>query len=98
MAGHGGTSPGAPKGKKKAFLKQHGRVFCEACEFDLQGKYGERGDGYIECHHMKPIPELKPGEKMTNADLALLCSNCHRMVHRRKPWLTLEKLRDVVVG
>ena len=32
------------------------------------------------------------------ADLALLCSNCHRMIHRTKRWLTVEELQDLVAS
>ena len=84
------------KRKKKAFLKHHGKLFCEACGFDFEGTYGERGAGFIECHHIKPVSALKPGEKTKNEDLALLCSNCHRIVHRKKPWLTVKNLAELV--
>jgi 5-methylcytosine-specific restriction enzyme A len=30
------------------------------------------------------------------ADLALLCSNCHRMIHRSKQWLTPDQLQKLV--
>jgi 5-methylcytosine-specific restriction enzyme A len=88
--------PKVAKRKKKAFLKEHGRVFCEVCGFNFEDGYGERGSGYIECHHIRPVSELKPGEKTKNKHLALLCSNCHRMVHRKKPWLELEELRALI--
>ena len=84
------------KRKKQAFLKQHGKLFCEACGFNFEEGYGSRGAGYIECHHIRPISELKPGEKTKNEHLALLCSNCHRIVHRKKPWLELEELRGMI--
>jgi 5-methylcytosine-specific restriction protein A len=27
----------------------------------------------------------------------LICSNCHRMIHRRAPWLKPEELRELIV-
>jgi 5-methylcytosine-specific restriction protein A len=36
--------------KKKKFLAQHGSLFCEACGFDFAERYGQRGQGFIECH------------------------------------------------
>jgi putative restriction endonuclease len=42
------------------------------------------------------VSEIKPGEKTKNEDLALLCSNCHRIVHRKKPWLSVEKLSELI--
>ena len=82
--------------KKAAFAKAHGHVFCEACGFDFQERYGERGAGFIECHHIKPVHTLRPGDKTRLADLRLLCANCHRMVHAKSPWLTLEELINLL--
>lgn len=66
---------------KDAFLAKHGRYFCEACTFDFQQKYGELGRDFIEVHHRHP---LQHGARRTAiVDLALVCSNCHRMLHRR---------------
>ena len=28
--------------------------------------------------------------------LALLCANCHRMIHRRSPWLSVDELKSVL--
>jgi len=37
------------------------------------------------------------GEAKTRLDdLALLCSNCHRMVHVRRPWLSMAELKQIV--
>ncbi|MFX0544769.1 HNH endonuclease [Roseovarius sp. S1116L3] len=81
------------KRKKAKVLTKNGLLACEACGFDFAEVYGERGDGFIECHHTKPVSELKPDEKTKISDLALLCANCHRMVHARRPWLNLDELR-----
>ena len=78
--------------KKHRTLMTLGRLACEACGFDFRERYGERGDGYIECHHTKPVHALKPGDKTKAEDLRLLCSNCHRMVHAKQPWLTIDEL------
>jgi hypothetical protein len=45
-----------------------------------------------EAHHVKPVHTLKPGDKTRLEDFALLCSNCHRMVHAKRLWLNLERL------
>jgi 5-methylcytosine-specific restriction protein A len=57
---------------------------CEACGMDFAKKYGLIGVGYIEAHHLKPVSTL---EKMRTEldpenDFAVLCANCHRMIHR----------------
>ncbi|MFJ7774603.1 HNH endonuclease [Streptomyces yangpuensis] len=79
--------------KKIASVTQRGgRLACEACGFDFEEVYGDRGAGYIECHHVVPLH--KAGEGRTRlSDLALICANCHRMIHRRAPWPTPGELR-----
>jgi 5-methylcytosine-specific restriction enzyme A len=80
--------------KKQEALKAGGRLACEACSFDFEAVYGERGGGFIEVHHALPVHQLLPGAKTKLADLRLLCANCHRMVHSRRPWLTIDQLRS----
>ena len=70
--------------KKEQTLKAIGHLTCEVCGFNFSKTYGSRGDGFIECHHTKPVSELKPNEKTRVSDLALVCSNCHRMIHRKR--------------
>ena len=83
--------------KKNSFLKEYPRLFCQGCGFDFEKKYGIRGKDYIECHHTKPVSELAVGETTKLADLILLCSNCHRIVHRKKPWLTIDELKKILI-
>lgn len=82
--------------KKKSCLKIHNRLNCEACGFDFSEFYGPRGDGYIECHHIKPVHEMKAKDKTKLSDLALVCANCHRMIHAKRPWLTIKQLRQIL--
>ena len=82
--------------KKQRVLRDKGKLSCEVCGFDFSAAYGERGDGFIECHHTKPVSKLKDGETTKINDLALVCSNCHRMIHRRKPWLSVEGVKDLL--
>lgn len=84
--------------KKKAFAKKHGRLFCEACGFDFKQTYGDRGKGFIECHHTVPVSEMGDGAKTKIADLALVCANCHRMIHAKRPWLTVGELREILTS
>jgi len=79
--------------KKAMVLKAHGNLACEACGFDFAKRYGKRGTGVIECHHTRPLEELGDGTPTRLSDLALLCANCHRVIHARRPWLTIEELR-----
>jgi 5-methylcytosine-specific restriction protein A len=82
--------------KKAEALKRRGRLACEACGFTFREHYCERGDGYIEAHHTMPLEALEPGSRTKLSDLALLCANCHRMVHARRPWLSMAELVAIV--
>jgi 5-methylcytosine-specific restriction protein A len=87
--------PRLRKRKIEAVRASSGEITCEACGFDFAAAYGERGRDFIECHHRIPLHVSGP-TRTRLADLVLLCSNCHRMVHRGKPWLTFEELREMV--
>lgn len=67
--------------KSLAIKNGNGRLKCECCDFDFFSVYGQLGSKFIECHHKIHI---SVGERITRIeDLALVCSNCHRMLHRR---------------
>ena len=82
--------------KKQSVLKKYGKLACEACSFDFLATYGARGAGFIEAHHVNPVHAMKEGSSTKIGDLALLCANCHRMVHAVKPWLSIEQLRQLI--
>ncbi len=81
---------------KAQFKSKFGRLFCEACDFDFAAVYGYAGADFIEAHHKIPVSELMPDAKTKISDLAMVCSNCHRMLHYRRPWLTIEALRRLI--
>jgi 5-methylcytosine-specific restriction protein A len=87
---------GLARKRKEQAKAVHGRLFCEACDFDFAEVYGPRGEGFIEVHHTKALETLKPGAKTKLSELAILCANCHRMVHAKRPWLTMDELRAIV--
>lgn len=55
---------------------------CEACGMRFSDTYGELGAGYIEVHHKIPVAMLDDGGKTKLTDLAALCANCHRVIHK----------------
>ncbi|MFI9264257.1 HNH endonuclease [Streptomyces werraensis] len=81
--------------KIDSVLRKGGSLACEACGFDFEEVYGERGAGYVECHHVVPLHEAGEG-KTKLSDLALICANCHRMIHRRAPWPTPAELKSAI--
>lgn len=81
---------------KSLFLEKHGRFFCEACRFDFEKVYGELGHGFIEAHHTIAVSTLSENSETKVSDIAMLCPNCHRMVHRRRPWLSMKDLQSIL--
>lgn len=80
------------KKAKEAFIKEHGNLYCEICNFNYEDKYiYEVANAFVEAHHMKPISKLEENEKTKISDLVMVCSNCHRMVHRYKPFIENKK-------
>ena len=83
--------------KIKKHLQTHQALACSTCGFDFKAAYGSHGDGYIECHHVVPLHASGEGKTRLD-DLILICANCHRMIHRRNPWLTPDQLRELIVA
>lgn len=85
--------PNINRKKKEKYFKEHGKLECEICGFDFYKVYGEIGKGFIECHHKKPLSDIESEVITSIDDLALVCSNCHRMLHREMNILSIEELR-----
>jgi hypothetical protein len=60
-----------------------GRLRCAVpgCGFDFQAVYGALGVGYAQVHHLRPLSEAVAPVKTTLGDLAVVCANCHAMIH-----------------
>jgi len=80
----------------KAKAKRDGRLYCWVCHFDFAKVYGKRGDGFIEAHHTIPVSQLGDNASTKIDDIAMVCSNCHRMLHR-DPWLSMAELHALCV-
>jgi hypothetical protein len=79
---------------KQVFKEKHGKLYCVVCTFDF-GKIYDEPD-FIEAHHRVPLCELEPGTITKISDLAMVCANCHRMLHRGNPWPTIEQLKQKI--
>jgi 5-methylcytosine-specific restriction protein A len=84
------------KKKKAETLESTGCLACEVCGFDSYEVYGEHGKEFCEVHHLKPLSKADGVIETTLDDLAIVCSNCHRVIHRTDPMLTIEELSTVV--
>lgn len=84
---------------KQKFKENHnGNLYCEVCGFNFVDAYGEIGENFIEAHHIKPISQMEENEKTKIEDIVMLCSNCHSMIHRRKPWLDKSNLKKLIIN
>lgn len=83
------------KAKKALVLEQTGKLACEICAVDFSEAYGELGKDFAECHHNKPLSLRSANQQTTLDELTILCANCHRMIHRRKSWLTVAELKGL---
>lgn len=89
-------SPKLVKTKRAEQLAKHGKLECEVCGFNFHAIYGERGEDFIECHHVSPLCALAENSKTSLSMLRLVCSNCHRMIHVKKPWLSIDELKEIM--
>jgi Predicted restriction endonuclease len=62
---------------------EHGSLACEVpgCGFDFQQRYGQLGKGYAQVHHRTPLASLDAPAETILSDLAIVCANCHAMIH-----------------
>jgi 5-methylcytosine-specific restriction protein A len=81
-----------------AFKRQLGNFICCACGFDFKKAYGDLGDRYVECHHIRPISEMRAGDKTRLSDLVPVCANCHRMIHRSVPMKSISELKETLAA
>jgi 5-methylcytosine-specific restriction protein A len=73
----------AAKLAETAAKSVNGRLRCEVpdCGFDFEDRYGELGRGFAHVHHLRPLADA-PGPTQTRLeDLAVVCANCHAMIH-----------------
>lgn len=80
--------------QKKQQAIQMNTLKCEVCTFSFPKIYDAN---FIECHHIIPIGDSGV-RKTTLEDLALVCANCHRMLHTKfnGQYLSIEQLSKLI--
>jgi 5-methylcytosine-specific restriction protein A len=91
-------SPSLAKKKKQSVLSATGKLCCEVCRFDFKATYGQYGHEFCEVHHLIPISKMRHGDTTKLTDLAIVCSNCHRIIHRIDPMPTIERFKTFMPG
>ena len=64
------------------------------CNFDFVAFYGAIVKNYIHVHHIVPLLEIGKGYEINPIeDLVTVCPNCHAIIHRTRPALTVGQLK-----
>lgn len=85
------------RAKARGLASGNGQLHCECCNFNFTENYGDHGYGFIECHHKVFVSN---GARLNSVeDLALVCANCHRMLHRKNDsgeYYTVEEISNII--
>lgn len=72
---------------------------CSVCEMSFGSVYGKVAEGFIHVHHLHPLSEVKEAHHVDPVkDLRPVCPNCHAVLHRRNPVLSIEELRELMLN
>lgn len=83
---------------RAACIAHHG-TNCMVCGLSFSARYGKLGDGFIEVHHKTPVSQMGKAYRVNpKEDLVPVCPNCHAMLHRRNPPLSIEELKAHVAA
>ncbi|SKB04165.1 HNH endonuclease [Prosthecobacter debontii] len=79
--------------------RSKGALSCDICQVVAKSANESYEDAIFEAHHLNP---LFTGERVSSLqDVALLCANCHRLLHRliahTGRWMTLEEARATLI-
>jgi 5-methylcytosine-specific restriction protein A len=82
------------------YFKTNEHYKCQICGFDFEATYGETGKHFIEVHHIKSLvqisKEIGEHEIDPEKDLIPVCSNCHSIIHRKKPPIEIEEMKNFI--
>jgi len=70
---------------------------CSVCDLLLEDRYGSIAAGFIHVHHIFPLSGVGPHYRVNpKKDLRPVCPNCHAIIHRRQPPLSVAEARRLV--
>lgn len=76
--------------------KMSSQCSCEVCGFNFGKYYGDVGHGYIIAHHLRPVSS---GPTITTLDdIALVCANCHAIIHSKSPQFSMSDLKLIIAA
>jgi 5-methylcytosine-specific restriction enzyme A len=82
-----------------ALRRKAGQLTCDMCSAPSRATSPTLEDASFEAHHLLPLSRaIERNTRIT--DLALLCANCHRILHRaitiNSRWITIEEGKQLV--
>ena len=83
-------NPALARAKREAMRRPDGQLMCEVCRFLIPQVYPGLSGDVCEVHHRRPLAEAADAVTTRLEDLAMLCPNCHRAIHRTDPLMTVE--------
>ena len=84
-----------PHARKKCI--EHYGLSCVVCDFNFEKVYGQIGKEFIHVHHLTQVATIKQEYKVNPIqDLRPVCPNCHSMLHKQNPPLTIDELKDII--
>jgi 5-methylcytosine-specific restriction enzyme A len=73
------------------------KPICSVCNFDFEKVYGDFGKGFIHVHHLTPISQIGENYQIDPInDLRPVCPNCHSMLHKTNPALSIDELISII--
>lgn len=77
---------------RQACIEHYGAK-CSACGMSFELVYGPIGKDFIHVHHVRALASIRKGYKVHPIkDLRPVCPNCHAIIHRHNPTMTVEDL------
>jgi 5-methylcytosine-specific restriction enzyme A len=75
----------------------NGRLPCQVCGFEFFEAYGEIGRDYAQVHHLNPLGDRTKPSLTSLVELAVVCANCHVMLHRGGEVRPLAEVRQALL-
>jgi 5-methylcytosine-specific restriction protein A len=85
--------------KKIKQLEKQNKIYCEICNTKPYINKNNLMYSIFECHHIHLLSDTN--EVVTKLDdIAFLCSNCHKMLHRiiaiEKKWFSVDEIKKYI--
>ena len=78
---------------REACIDHYG-LTCVVCGFSFADFYGEIGEGFVHVHHLRELAAIGHEYEVDPIkDLRPVCANCHAMIHREMPAISIEELQ-----